>query len=236
MIPGILAGMTGIVLFILFTAFRSLGEQKKDIDTTNWHISSLKNELAQKEKETEEAVAGKDRLQKELESLKNTFTEQERAYQEIKSRCTQWEKEAQHKQELVVQLEQQKKQLIEQAGKCKSLEKDLQDKYEEIAVLEQKQRKSEQDIAALNKELNEAREESAAEKQKAEHYKKELAEEAGQEKSLMQQQILPQEITPPKGKEETAPREKTDSLFSRFLKPKINAEELPAPGEASKAE
>lgn len=236
MVPVILAGMAGIVLFILFTAFRSLGEQKKDIDTTNWHISSLKNELVQKEKETEEAVAGKDKLQKELDNLKNTFVERDEAYQEIQNRCAQWEKEARNKQELVVQLEQQKKQLIEQAGKCKSLEKDLQNKQEEIAVLEQKQRKFEQDIAALNKELNEARKDSAAEKQKAEQYKKELAEKAGQEKGLMQQQILPQEITPPKGKEETAPREKTDSLFSRFLKPKINAEELPAPGEASKAE
>lgn len=175
MIPVILAVMTGMVLLILFVAFRSLGEHKKDIDTTNWHLSSLKNELEQKGKETDEAIDIKDNLQKELDSLKHAFADKEQAYQEIKTRCAQWEKEAETKGELAMQLEQQKKQGIEQAGQCRKLEKDLQNKQEEITLLGQKNKQFEQNTERLNKELNEARKELAAEKQKAELRKKEPA-------------------------------------------------------------
>ncbi|MFH1245448.1 MAG: hypothetical protein V1662_03100 [Candidatus Omnitrophota bacterium] len=175
MIPVILAVMTGMVLFILFAAFRSLGEHKKNIDTTNWHLSSLKNELDQKGKETAEAIDIKDNLQKELDSLKHALADKEQAYQEIKTRCAQWEKDAETKGELAMQLEQEKKQGIEQAGKCRKLEKDLQSKQEEITLLEQKNKQVEQNIERLDKELNEARKELVSEKQKTELRKKEPA-------------------------------------------------------------
>lgn len=213
-VPLILAVvMAGAVLVIMFLLFQHLGKQEKDLGKHSLGMSSLKEEVAQKDEEIKKTSVVKEQLQQELrtskeeaDNLRKEFTVRDRLYQQFKAKCAQLEEQVAGKKDMAAQLEQQKKQFMEQVIKCKNLEKDLQVRQDEITNLEQEKRRQE-----AVKEGERKKEAKGVAKAEPEGAQQEQPKPEGPQ----------QEEAKPQGTEgEQAKKE--DSPFKRFLKPKIS--------------